>query len=122
MAASEELLRVEKLSRRGVLEDINFSVRSGEVVGLAGLRGAGRTEVVRAIFGADPIDGGQIYIRGKPIHVTSPRGAVDAGVGLVPEDRGTQGLFKNLSVQQNMFMASVTSGLDRSQGRAAAGA
>ena len=111
VAASEEVLRVEKLSRHGVLEDISFSVHSGEVVGLAGLRGAGRTEVVRAIFGADPIDGGQIYIKGKPIHVTSPRGAVDAGVGLVPEDRGAQGLFKNLSVQQNMFMASVTSGL-----------
>ena len=78
VAASEELLRVEKLSRHGVLEDISFSVHSGEVVGLAGLRGAGRTEVVRAIFGADPIDGGQIYIKGKPIHVTSPRGAVDA--------------------------------------------
>ena len=86
-------------------------MRSGEVVGLAGLRGAGRTEVLRAIFGADPIDGGRIYVAGKETRIDSPRVAVAAGLGLVPEDRGTQGLFKNLSAQQNIFMASVTSGL-----------
>ena len=109
--SSIEVLRVERLSRSGVLDNISFSLRSGEVVGVAGLRGAGRTELVRAIFGADPIDAGRIYVQGNETHITSPHKAVAAGLGLVPEDRGTQGLFKNLSAQQNIFMASVTSGL-----------
>ena len=109
--ASAEVLRVEGLSRKGVLHNINFSLRSGEVVGLAGLRGAGRTELVRAIFGADPIDAGRILIDGRATRIASPRKAVATGLGLVPEDRGTQGLFKNLSAQQNIFMASVTTGL-----------
>jgi len=108
---SAEVLRVEGLSRKGVLHNINFSLRSGEVVGVAGLRGAGRTELVRAIFGADPIDAGRILVDGREARITSPHKAVATGLGLVPEDRGTQGLFKNLSAQQNIFMASVTAGL-----------
>jgi ABC-type sugar transport system ATPase subunit len=108
---SSEVLKVEALSRKGVLNNISFSLRRGEVLGVAGLRGAGRTELVRAIFGADPIDAGRIVVDGRETRVTSPRRAVAAGLGLVPEDRGTQGLFKNLSVQQNIFMASVTAGL-----------
>jgi len=75
------------------------------------LRGAGRTELVRAIFGADPLDSGRIFVGGKETRITAPHVAVAAGLGLVPEDRGTQGLFKNLSARQNMFMASVPSGL-----------
>jgi ABC-type sugar transport system ATPase subunit len=109
--AAEEVLRVDGLSRDGVLENISFSVRGGEVVGIAGLRGAGRTELLRAIFGADPIDRGRIFVQGRETRIASPRIAVASGVGLVPEDRGSQGLFKNLSAQQNMFMASVSSGL-----------
>lgn len=104
-----ELLRVEGLSRKGVLQDINLSLFQGEVLGLAGLRGAGRTEVVRAIFGADPRDTGKIYIKGRESHVNAPRRAVENGIGLVPEDRGTQGLFKNLSCLQNIFMATTRS-------------
>jgi ABC-type sugar transport system ATPase subunit len=107
----EELLRVEGLSRHGVLDNISLSLKSGEVVGIAGLRGAGRTELVRAIFGADPIDAGRIFVRGQETRIPSPPVAIAHGLGLVPEDRGTQGLFKNLSVQQNMFMASVRSGV-----------
>ncbi|MED4604775.1 MULTISPECIES: sugar ABC transporter ATP-binding protein [Paenibacillus] len=102
---SRELLRVEGLSRRGVFKDIHFSLYEGEVLGIAGLRGAGRTELARAIFGADPIDAGKIFVRGREIKIASPRIAVDNGIGLVPEDRGSQGLFKNLSALQNMFMA-----------------
>jgi ABC-type sugar transport system ATPase subunit len=102
---NEELLRVEGLSRKGAISDINFSLYKGEVLGIAGLRGAGRTEVARAIFGADPIDSGKIFVKGREIKIQSPRMAVENGIGLVPEDRGSQGLFKNLSALQNIFMA-----------------
>jgi ABC-type sugar transport system ATPase subunit len=102
---SLELLRVENLSRKGILSNIHFSLYEGEVLGIAGLRGSGRTELVRAIFGADPIDTGKIYVRGQEINIHSPSKAVQSGIGLVPEDRGNQGLFKNLSATHNMFMA-----------------
>jgi ABC-type sugar transport system ATPase subunit len=104
-AKRPELLRVRGLSRKGVLQDINLSLFEGEVLGIAGLRGAGRTELVRAIFGADPIDAGQVFIQGREAQVSAPRKAVENRMGLVPEDRGTQGLFKNLSALQNIFMA-----------------
>lgn len=110
-ASAGELMRVEGLTRVGVLRDISFSLRRGEVVGVAGLRGSGRTELVRAIFGADPIDGGRITIDGREVKISSPQVAIANGLSLVPEDRGTQGLFKNLSALQNMFMASTKSGL-----------
>jgi len=100
-----ELLRVENLSRKGVLSNINFTLYKGEVLGIAGLRGSGRTELVRAIFGADPVESGKIYVRGREAVIHSPRDAVRYGIGLVPEDRGNQGLFKNLSVTHNMFIA-----------------
>jgi ABC-type sugar transport system ATPase subunit len=100
-----ELLRIEKLTRKGVLSNINFSLYQGEVLGIAGLRGSGRTELVRAIFGADPIDSGKLFLEGKETKITSPSQAVKLGIGLVPEDRGNQGLFKILSAQHNIFMA-----------------
>ncbi|WP_424768174.1 sugar ABC transporter ATP-binding protein [Paenibacillus sp. sgz302251] len=102
---SRELLRVENLSTQGVLSGIHLSLYSGEVLGIAGLRGSGRTELVRAIFGADPMDTGTIYVHGKEVKNNSPSAAVKNGIGLVPEDRGNQGLFKNLSSSHNMFMA-----------------
>ena len=107
----EPLLRVDGLSRNDVLSNISFSLYPGEVLGIAGLRGSGRTELVRAIFGADPIDAGSVFIDGRPVQISSPQAAISYGLSLVPEDRGTQGLFKNLSAQQNMFMASKRSGL-----------
>jgi ABC-type sugar transport system ATPase subunit len=76
-------------------------------LGIAGLRGAGRTELARAIFGADPIDRGNIIINGREVKIGSPRQAIGSGIGLVPEDRGSQGLFKNLSSQNNIFMACI---------------
>ena len=103
---SQELLRVENLSRDNVLRNINLTLNRGEVLGIAGLRGAGRTELVRAIFGADPIDEGRIFVRGNETRIASPHMAIAHGIGLVPEDRGGQGLFRNLSSWQNMFMAS----------------
>ena len=100
-----ELLQVQGLTRKGVLQDINLSLFQGEVLGIAGLRGAGRTELVRAIFGADPIDAGRVFVRGHETKIDAPRKAVANRMGLVPEDRGSQGLFKNMTALQNMFMA-----------------
>ncbi len=101
------LLKVEGLTRRGVFEDISFEVRAGEVVGIAGLVGSGRTEVVRAIFGADPVDSGEVWVAGAPM----PTGAIQAarrrGLGLVPEDRKGQGLVQILSVAENLGMVAL---------------
>jgi ABC-type sugar transport system ATPase subunit len=101
----QEVLRVERLNRSGVLKDINLSVQAGEIVGVAGLRGAGRTELARAIFGADPVSSGQIFVHGRPVRIPSPRAAVRLGLGLVPEERGSQGLFKQLSTIDNIPIA-----------------
>jgi ABC-type sugar transport system ATPase subunit len=106
-APGEELLRVEGLSRKGLLEDISLSIHAGEIVGMAGLMGAGRTELCRAIFGLDRIDSGRIRVQGKPAHVRSPRDAVRAGIALIPEDRGRAGLATGLPVEYNVTMASL---------------
>ncbi|HSM77305.1 MAG TPA: sugar ABC transporter ATP-binding protein [Bryobacteraceae bacterium] len=103
----EEILRVEGLNRKGVLHDISFSIRAGEIVGLAGLIGAGRTELCRALFGLDPVDSGRVKIAGKVVKVRSPREGVGAGFALIPEDRQRTGLAAMLPVSHNMTMASV---------------
>ena len=103
----EEALRVEGLNREGVLHDISFTAYAGEILGIAGLVGAGRTELMRAVFGADPITSGRVYIFGKETAVKSPQVAIRAGVGLLPEDRKQQGLVLMLSVLHNMSMASL---------------
>ena len=102
----EEALRVEGLTRKGVLEDITFTLRRGEVVGIAGLMGSGRTELARAIFGADPLDAGKIFVHGRERRLNSPRAAIDAGIGFLTEDRKTQGLILVLSVQENICLPS----------------
>jgi ribose transport system ATP-binding protein len=107
IAAGEEALRVEGLARSGVLHDINLTLRRGEVVGLAGLMGSGRTELARAIFGADAISGGKIFVRGEEKRIASPRAAIDLGLGLLTEDRKHQGLVLVLSVQENICLPSV---------------
>lgn len=94
-------LEVRDLTRAGVFADISFDVRSGEIVALAGLVGAGRTEVARAIFGIDPYDSGTIRFRGVPIRAGNPQAAIDAGIGFVPEDRRKQGLVMEQSVSRN---------------------
>src|SRR5262245_39259794 len=99
-----ELLRVERLSRRGVLSDISFSVRAGEVVGIAGLLGAGRTELARAIFGADPSDDGRVFVDGKPVRFQSPSDAIARGIGLLPEDRKADGLVGGLTMARNIAL------------------
>jgi ribose transport system ATP-binding protein len=103
----EELLRVEGLTRKGVLHDVSFSVRRGEIVGMAGLVGSKRTETARAIFGADPIDGGRILLRGQPVRVRTPADAIAHGIALIPEDRKRQGIFALLSVRENVVLSAL---------------
>ena len=87
-----------------MLEDVSFSLRRGEVLGFAGLVGAGRTEVMRAIFGADPIKSGDIILRGEKVEFKSPRDAIEAGIALCPEDRKEQGLVLGRSIADNISM------------------
>jgi rhamnose transport system ATP-binding protein len=101
----EVVLRVDGLSRAGVFSDITFEVRSGEIVGLAGLVGAGRTEVARAVFGIDAYDAGTVEIGGVRLAPGNPQKAIDAGIGFVPEDRRKQGLVMDLSVARNATLA-----------------
>ena len=103
----EVLLEVRGLSRRGVLEDVSLRVRAGEVVGVAGLVGAGRTELARAIFGLDPVDGGEVLVEGRPLAGAGPREARRRGVGFVTEDRQGQGIVPPLSVAENLALASL---------------
>jgi ribose transport system ATP-binding protein len=102
-----ELLRVEGLRRAGVLHGVSLSVHGGEVVGLFGLLGAGRTELARAIVGADPRDGGTIAIRGEAVRIGHPSHAIRRGVGFLPEDRKTQGLIQGLPVRDNITLPSI---------------
>jgi ABC-type sugar transport system ATPase subunit len=102
-----ELLRVEGLSREPVLRNISFSVRAGEIVGLAGLIGAGRTELCRVLFGLDKRTSGRVLVQREPLHLRSPQDAVRAGVALIPEDRGHTGLATALPVSFNVTAASL---------------
>jgi rhamnose transport system ATP-binding protein len=103
----EPLLAVRRLTREGVFTDISLTVRAGEIVALAGLVGSGRSEVARAIFGIDRYDAGSVTVRGRTLRRGSPTGAMAAGVGFVPEDRRQQGLIMDMSVQQNVALASL---------------
>ena len=103
----EVLLRVEGISREGVLKDCSFEVRSGEILGLAGLVGAGRTELARAVFGADPVDSGRVELEGREIQVKSPQAAIAAGIGYLTEDRKGAGLALQLGIDHNITLANV---------------
>src|SRR5436309_772026 len=105
--AGGELLRVEHLTRRGKLEDISLTLRAGEIVGMAGLVGAGRTELCRAIFGLDPIDSGAVWVSGCPVRIRSPHEAVSAGIALLTEDRQKTGLALRLPIADNITLANV---------------
>ncbi|MDR3080584.1 MAG: sugar ABC transporter ATP-binding protein [Streptomyces sp.] len=105
--AGAPLLKVRGLTRAGTFHDIDFEVRAGEVVGLAGLVGAGRTEVVRAVFGADPYDSGTVEVQGSPLRRHDVNAAMDAGIGLVPEDRKGQGLVLDATVQENLGLVTL---------------
>jgi ribose transport system ATP-binding protein len=99
-----ELLRVEGVSRAGALSDISFSLHAGEIVGIAGLVGAGRTELARVIAGADRCDSGRLFIDGREVRFRHPADAIARGVGLLPEDRKAQGLVPGLTMARNIAL------------------
>ncbi|MEN3267820.1 sugar ABC transporter ATP-binding protein [Pseudonocardia sp.] len=101
------VFRASGLTREGAFEDVSFEVRRGEVLGFAGLIGAGRTEVMRAISGADPYDSGELELDGRPLRIRRPADAVGAGIAYLPEDRKEHGLVLQLSGRENMAMASL---------------
>jgi ABC-type sugar transport system ATPase subunit len=100
----EEVLRVEGLSGPGGFADVSFRVAAGEIVGMAGLVGAGRSEVARAIFGIDPVSSGRILLRGRAVAPRSPREAIALGLGLIPEDRKRQGLILPMAARSNAVL------------------
>ncbi len=101
------VLEARGISRGRALKDVSFKVRKGEILGFAGLMGAGRTEVARAIFGADPVDSGEVLVNGKPVRITHPRDAVRHGIGYLSEDRKRFGVAVGMDVENNVGMASM---------------
>ncbi|MCC6165957.1 MAG: sugar ABC transporter ATP-binding protein [Caldilineaceae bacterium] len=101
------VLDVRGLRRAGAVEDVSFTLHRGEILGFAGLVGAGRTETMRLLFGVDRKDGGEIWVDGQPVAIHSPHDAVRAGLGLVPEDRAIQGLVLKLPVRENIVLATL---------------
>ena len=109
----EVVLEVRNLNRGRFIRDVSFSVHRGEIVGIAGLVGAGRTEVARAIFGADPIDSGEVLVHGKRVRIQNPTDAVRHGIGYLSEDRKRYGLALGLNVETNIVLASLRRFLNR---------
>jgi len=107
ISVGAERLRVEQLTRRGHFNSVSFSLRAGEITGLTGLVGAGRTEVARAVFGADLPDAGRLFLDGKPVSVHSPREAIRHGIGLLTEDRKGQGLILGMTIRENTTLANL---------------
>lgn len=103
----KEVLSVRQLSRLGTFSDISFTVHEGEVLGIAGLMGAGRTEIARVLFGLDRMTGGNIYVKGKKADIHSPQDAIRYGIGYVSEDRKGWGFVPRLSVKQNITLSSL---------------
>ena len=100
----KEVLRVENLSRDNFVKDVSFNIRSGEVLGLYGLVGAGRSETAEAIFGIVQKDGGKIFLDEKEVEISNPKKAVTLGLGLVPEDRKVQGLILGMACDDNLTL------------------
>ncbi len=103
----EEVLRVEDLRRKGVLHGVSFHLRRGEILGVAGLVGSRRTEMARAVFGVDKIDGGQVLVRGRRVEIKSPSQAIRERLALVPEDRKRQGIVPTISVKHNITLSMI---------------
>lgn len=104
-AVGPPMLEAYNLSGQNGVKDVTLTVRKGEIVGLAGLIGAGRTEFVRLLCGADKVTSGQVFIEGKPVRITSPAQAVRLGIGWIPEDRKLHGLVLDMDVQENITLA-----------------
>ena len=108
-AVGKPALTVKNITRKGALKNVSFEVRQGEILGIAGLVGAGRTETARVIFGADPMDSGEIEVFGQPVRIKSPQDAIKHGIGLVTEDRKQQGLVLGMTIRENTTMANLDS-------------
>ncbi len=100
-----EVLRVEDLCREGILDNVSFALHEGEILGIAGLVGSGRTELARAMVGADPVESGSVHVEGRPFTARSPSRALAAGVAMVPEDRKRDGLVETFSTSANISLA-----------------
>jgi monosaccharide-transporting ATPase len=107
--SAEPILRATGLTRRHILDHVSVEARAGEVVGLAGLLGSGRSETAKAIYGAQPLDAGSVEVAGAPIRAGSPRAAISAGIALIPEDRKAEGIVPSLSVRDNIVLAALPS-------------
>jgi len=105
--ADTPVLEVSGLSRANVLHDVDLTVRPGEVVGLGGLLGAGRSETARAVAGADPVDRGEVRVNGAPVRGRTTAGAIRAGIAMLPEDRKSEGIVPGLSVRDNIALAAL---------------
>ena len=103
----EEVIRVEGLTHAKLFRDVSFSVRAGEVLGVSGLMGAGRTEIMQAIFGNLPTVSGKIFIEGKEVHIKNPKQAIEAGIGFITEDRKTEGLLLEKSIAENIELCNL---------------
>lgn len=111
--SSTKVIEVKKLTTKPTFTDVSFSIAPGEILGVTGLLGSGRTELAEAIFGQYPVDSGEIIVEGKSVRLNSSSAAIKAGIGYVPPDRLTQGLFLDQSIVRNL----VAVGIDRHRGR-----
>lgn len=105
--SNNNTLEVKNITRRGILEDISFELRKGEILGIYGLMGSGRTELLRAIYGADKLDSGQVFIHSNKVNINSPADAIKYGISLIPEERKLHGLFLDLSLKHNMTISTL---------------
>lgn len=103
----EVILEVKSFNQTGVFRDVSFNLRKGEILGVAGLMGAGRTEIMRAIFGVDPHESGELVFKGEPLKITKPEDAIKAGMAFVTENRKTEGLILDFSILRNIALPSV---------------
>lgn len=103
----KEVLKVKELTRKGTFHDVNFTVRAGEVLGVSGLMGAGRTEIMQAIFGNLSYESGTIEIDGKEVKISNPRQAMEHGIGFITEDRKTEGLMLDKSIRENISLCNL---------------
>lgn len=103
--AGEVVLEARNISRQGVLSNVDIELRAGEILGLAGLVGAGRSELARCLFGADPLEAGEVYVDGQRITLRNPYDAIQAGIGLVPEERKQQAIISGMSVRENISLS-----------------
>ncbi|MEK5057276.1 sugar ABC transporter ATP-binding protein [Paenibacillus shunpengii] len=105
----EVVLEVKNIGRKDAFDNVSFSVRSGEIVGFSGLMGAGRTEIMRALFGLDSLHSGEMWVRGKKVNIRKPDDAVKHGIGFITEDRKDEGLVLDFSIRENMVLPNLFS-------------